>query len=615
MLRKKSGSFSGKFFSFFKKSRDKILPPEPEDVNQQLILKLNKKKVPSIGQIKQLPKFLNKGEKLRLIVVLLIFLGSSLTLGWRFYLKNSIAIPKQGGSYTEGLIGSPRLINPILATNDVDRDLIKLLFSGLMKFDEQGELVPDLASGYTIDAEQKVYTFELRPNLEWHDGNPVTVDDVLFTISSIKNSEYKSPLKNSFAGVTVTKINNRTVQFELEKAFAPFLSILTVGIMPEHAWYSIPAFSAALSDLNVRPIGSGPYKVKTLTKDTNGNIKNYTVEAYENYHFGKPYISEINFKFYPDFETGVVALQNKNIDGLIYLPKEYKDTLDQGRINFNNLQFPQYTAVFFNPQNNEVLKESKFRQALALSIDKERILSEVLGGDGQIIHSPILPGMVGYDSEIKAPEFDPEAAKALLEELDWQMPDEGNFRIQPNEDDEDEEAVPVELSVNLTTIDQSENVRVVSIIQENWESIGIKTNLNIVSKEKIRKDVIETRDYEILVFGEVINTNSGPYPFWHSSQNQYPGLNLSVLANKDIDDALDVSRAAKTDEEKIQPLKTFQEKLLELNFAIFLYNPTYTYPTAKKLKGLDSLQFINLPADRFNNVNAWYVKTKRVLSN
>ncbi|RJQ35673.1 hypothetical protein C4566_00055, partial [Candidatus Parcubacteria bacterium] len=260
-------------------------------------------------------------------------------------------------------------------------------------------------------------------------------------------------------------------------------------------------------------------------------------------------------------------------------------------------------------------KENKFRQALASSIDKQRILNEAVGGDGQIIHSPILPGMIGYDENIKAPDYDPEAAKALLEELGWKMPTTGQFRTKGEIKKEgDEEIAPPELSIKLTTIDQSENVKIVSIIQENWQAIGIKTELEIIAKEKIRKDVIETRNYQILVFGEVINANSGPYPFWHSSQNQNPGLNLSVLANKDIDDYLDVIRSAKTDEEKIEPLTNFQKKLLELNFAIFLYNPTYTYPTAKKLKGLDNLQFINLPADRFNNVNAWHVKTKRILS-
>ncbi|PIR06154.1 MAG: hypothetical protein COV55_04735 [Candidatus Komeilibacteria bacterium CG11_big_fil_rev_8_21_14_0_20_36_20] len=591
----------------YKKIKGKFTTNEVQDVNQQLVLQLNKKNIPSWEQIKQWPKFLHKSEKLQIIIALTVFVAAGTTFGWHLYLKNSVLVPANGGSYTEGLIGSPHLINPILAATDIDRDLVKLIFSGLMRTDASGELVPDLAAAYQIDEAQTVYTFELRPNLKWHDDNPITADDIIFTINSIKNSEYKSPLKNSFNGITVRKINDRTIQFELEKPFPPFLSILTIGIIPEHLWYSIPAFGAPLADLNTKPIGSGPYQFKSLTKDANGSIKSYTLKTYENYHLEKTHISKLSFKFYPDFLTGVTALQNKNIEGLVYLPTEYKQEFNN-KINLINLHYPKYTAIFFNPKENELLSDKDFRKALAISVDKQRILTEVLNDDGQIIYSPILPGLIGYEPAMTGDDYSPEEAKKILEELDWTLPAKGPFRTKGEGDEKQE------LSIKLTTIDQSENVKTISIIKENWESIGIKTELDIVSKDKIKTSIIEPRNYQALVFSEVININSSPYPFWHSSQNQHPGLNLSVLANKDIDDYLEIIQNAKDDLSKIEPLKKFQEKLLELNFAIFLYNPTYTYPVANKIKGLESLQFINLPADRFNNITSWFIKTKRVLS-
>ena len=607
-VKHRSQNIFGKILNLLKKGKDQIVQTDEEDINQQLIMQLNKKKLPSPEQLKQLPKFLNKKEKLQMVIALVILIVSSFVISWRFYIKNSTAIPNYGGAYTEGMVGAPNLVNPILATSDVDRDLTKLIFSGLMKQNGENQLVPDLASSYTIDAEQTTYTFELRNDLRWHDDQPITTDDILFTINSIKNSEYKSPFRNSFNGVTVQVINDQTIQFKLAKPFAPFLSILTIGIIPQHLWYPVPAFSANLTDLNTRPIGSGPYQFKSLTRESNGNIKSYVLEAYDDYHLDKAYIEELNFKFYPDFLTAVTALQNKNVDGLIYLPKEYKEEVKNSKVNLHNLQFPQYTTLFFNPKNNNLLTNNSFRGALALAVDKQRILDEVLYGDGQIIHTPILPGLLGYDSELKTEGHDPAKAKEILDSLDWPMPAEGQFRAKT----EDEETI--ELKIKLTTIDQTENVKIASIIQENWQSIGIKTELDIVSKDKIKKDTIETRDYEVLIFGQVVNTSSGPYPFWHSSQNSHPGLNLSVMANKDIDDYLDIIRNAKNEEAALEPLKKFQEKLLELNFAIFLYNPTYTYPTADNLKGMEDLKFINLPADRFNNITSWYIKTKRILS-
>jgi peptide/nickel transport system substrate-binding protein len=606
-VQNKSQSVFGKFFTLIKKGKEQISPTE-EDINEQLIIQLNKKKIPSWEQFRQLPKFLNKREKLQMIIVLAILLVSSFTIAWRFYIKNSIAIPTHGGVYTEGMVGAPNLVNPILATSDVDRDLTKLIFSGLMKQDGENQLIPDLASSYTIDAEQTTYTFELRDNLRWHDGSPITSDDILFTINSIKNSEYKSPFKNSFNGVAILIINDQTIQFKLTKPFTPFLSILTIGIIPEHLWYSVPAFGANLADLNTKPIGSGPYKFKSLTRESSGNIKSYVLESYDDYHLGEAYIEELHFKFYSDFYTAVTALQNKNVDGLIYLPKEYKEEVRNSKVNLHNLQFPQYTALFFNPKNNNLLTNNSFRTALALAVDKQRILNEVLYGDGQIIHSPILPGLLGYDDQLTGPTYNPDEANKILDNLKFPKADDKDWRTQG----QDEEIK--NLVLKLTTIDQTENVKIASIIQENWQAIGIKTELNIVSKDKIKKDTLETRDYEILIFGQVVNTSSGPYPFWHSSQNDHPGLNLSVMANKDIDDYLNTINSAKNNQAKLDPLQKFQEKLLELNFAIFLYNPTYTYPTAEKLKGMEDLKFINLPADRFNNIMSWYIKTRRILS-
>ncbi len=592
--------------TLFKKSEGHGVNSEI-DVNKQLLWQLNKKKIPSWQQLKKITEVLDKKEKFQALIALIIFITSLFGLGWQLFLHHSVAVPAYGGSYAEGLIGSPNFINPTLATSDVDRDLVKLIFSGLVKFDGQGNIVPDLAAGYTIDAEQKVYTFELKDEIYWHDGEKILADDVVFTVNRIKDPEFKSPLRSSFNGIQINKLNDRTVQFTLEQPFAPFLSILTFGIIPEHLWYSIPAFSAELAELNKKPIGSGPYKLKSLTKDQNGNIKNYTLVAWDKYYEGQPYIDELMLKFYPDFETAVAALENKNIEGLVYLPRQYKDEIKNKELVLKNLRFPQYTGLFFNPNNNELLKNVDFRKALALAIDKKRILTEALNNDGQIIEAPILPGLLGYNPEIKDVAFDPAAAADILQKLKWVLPEDNSSKFRRQNDQE--------LTIKLTTIDQPENVKAVSIIQEAWEAIGIKTELDIVAKSRIKTDTIEPRAYQVLLFGQVININSGPYPFWHSSQIQGAGLNLSIFADKDIDANLEKSRTAKTDSEKIELLKNFQTKLLANHFAIFLYNPTYIYPVSKKLQGLENLGFINVAADRFVNINTWYINTKRQLSN
>ena len=593
-----------KFLSLLKISKNKVFTNPTEDVNQKILSKLNTKRLPSWSQLKQLPKILDKQEKRKLLAALGILIIGIFGLLNNLYRQNSVIAADNGGTYTEGLIGSPNLINPILATSDVDRDLVRLIFAGLMKTDDKGNIFFELANNYTVDAEQKIYTFELRSDIYWHDGEPITADDIIFTINRIKNPEFKSPLKNSFNGINVTRINDKTIQFALAEPFAPFLSILTVGILPEHLWYSIPVFGADLAELNKKPIGSGPYTFKSLVKDTNGNIKNYTLAAFEGYHFNRPYINELIFKFYPDFDIAAAALQNKNVDGLIYLPQSYKSEIKNKNVVIKNLQSPQYTALFFNPNKNTQLNNANFRKALAFGVDKQRILTEAINNDGQVIHSPILPGSLGYDSEMTDVNYNLEEAKTILDTLGWKENEESDWRQKDEAD----------LTVKLTTVDQAENIKTASIIKDAWESIGIKTELEIISKNKIRHDVIESRNYEILIFGEIMNESSGPYPFWHSSQTKHPGLNLSILTNKDINAALEDIRQAKNDVVKQEALTKFQEKLLEQHFAVFLYNPTYTYPVGHKLRGLDDLNFVNVPADRFSNIHSWFLNTKRTLS-
>lgn len=607
MAKQKTQKFLLASFYLIRKIKRFFFPKEQPDDDQQLILNLNKKKIPSWHQFRQLPKFLNRLEKVQLFLALIILLGSACTLAWRFYIKHSVETPAFGGSYIEGMVGAPFYVNPILATSDSDRDLSKLVYAGLMKTDGNGSLQPDLASGYTINANQDQYTFELRSGLQWHDGEAVTAEDIIFTIESIKKAEYKSPYRSTFSGVNVQQLNENTIQFNLEKPNPLFLSSLTIGILPEHLWYSIPAIGAPLTELNIKPIGCGPYMFKSLTKDQSGNVKTYALESFEKYHAGQPYIKDLIFKFYPDFQTAVQALQNKNVEGLAYLPNEYKNSVKNNDLTLKELHNPRYTAVFFNPGNNALLAENNFRQALDLSVDKERIIKEAAENNGQIIFSPVLPGDMGYDSNIKTDLFNQNKATEALDKLGYKKEEGSEWRIITK----GKSTSTAELKI--TTIDQPEMTKAASIIKENWEAIGIKTQLEIIPRERMLKEIIEPRNYQALIFSEQLNINSGPYLFWHSSQVKSPGLNLSNLGNKDIDKYLEQARNASTLEAKIEPLKNFQKKITELNFAIFLYSPTYTYPVANKLKGLDQVQFINLPADRLSTINTWYIKTKRSL--
>ncbi|MBI4090801.1 MAG: peptide ABC transporter substrate-binding protein [Candidatus Komeilibacteria bacterium] len=575
-----------------------------EQLDRKLLHRLNRRTIPSFAQLRYILKILTPRETKTLLASVSIVFVALVLLGGRFWLRVTIPVPAVGGSYTEGLIGSPRFINPVLAQgSDADRDLTALVFSGILKNTSDGTLEPDLAESIVVSDDQKVYTVRLREKLTWHDGEPLTIDDVLYTIKTIKDPAVKSPVRASFAGVETDRIDDKTISFTLKEPFPSFRSALTVGIIPEHVWYSIPSAQAQLAEVNLKPIGSGPFRFRSITKDSNGSIRNIALARNDSYYGTLPFIKELLFKFYGDVPTAVEALKNKNVEGLGFVTLEYQTELAALKtISLLELNLAQYNALFFNPERNDALKDKGVRKALTISIDRDRIIREILGDNAVTVDAPIIPGFT-ETNDIVVP-YDVEQAKKLLEESGWKFP-AATSTTRFNKD--------AALAIELTTIDQPQNENALELVKESWESIGVATTIRTIVKEKIKKEVIEPRAYQVLLFGQIINSAQDTYAFWHSSQNRHPGNNLAPFANKDIDASLEQIRNA-SDPALVPGLyEKFVQKLAEEQFAIFLYSPNYLYPISKKIHGVASTFRITTPADRFATISSWYIATKRRL--
>jgi len=570
-----------------------------KNLDKKLIFSLGKSRWPNIKQIKYLPRVLAPKEKKIINGLGLVIFACLLVIVFNFYLTNIKMVPAAGGEYVEGLVGSPRYINPLLAqNNDADLDISALVFSGLFRKDKELVPVSDLVSSYNISTDGKVYTLFLRQDAFWQDGETLSADDIIFTINSIQNPEFRSPLSWRLTGVTAEKIDDHTVKLSLLEPYGPFLENLTFGILPAHLWSEVPPINANLAEYNTKPIGSGPWQFKSLTKDKFGNVRSYTLVRNEKYYGQKPYINKITFKFYSDFPSLVDALNSKEIEGLSLLPKEYRETIKNKNAKFYSFELPQYTALFINPQHNDILKDKNIRQALAYGIDREKILAEVLKSEGQLADGPIMPGFSGYNPDIKKYAYSQATAKELLDKTNWK-PD-GTIRKNKTK----------ELEINLVAVDQPENNKTAELIKKNWEALGIKVNLEIVSGTEIQKDIIAPRSYDILLYSEVTSNDPDLYPFWHSSQVRDPGLNLTNLPNRHGDELLETARTAQDRATRDKNYTQFQTILAEDLPAIFLYYPTYTYLADKKIKGLDQ-EHIIVPADRFIGLANWYINTKR----
>ena len=641
--------------------RRRIQPLRTNWHDVRLLRQARGRRLPRFQQLWQVGRLLGPLEKKIVQMSLLVLLVGLVWWGWELVDNHRLALPVRGGRYLEGVVGSPQYINPVFAsTNDVDIDIVRLVYSGLIRYDSRHRLVPDLAVKHEISEDGKIYTFELRKDVVWHDGEPFTARDVVFTIEDIQNQQVNSPLLVSFQGVKVEMLDDYTVRFSLTESFPQFLSLLTTGILPEHVWYNIAPDKQRLASYNWQPVGTGPFMFKKLSKDDAGYIYNYELIANDRYYRQPPYLEEIVFRFYPDYEGeagAIAAFRNKKVSGLSFVPNALRDKVERKYSVLHTLQLPQYTALFFNSDHQPLLAEANVRLALAHATDKRRILQQVISSEGTVIHSPILPGFPGYDPELGKLVFSYEEANKLLD-AKWTRIESDAYRAKQREallkaweenqkkaaeattsstepgpsyeelkkqaegdiDNKLNSELPAAqtfyrenkegklLELSIVTVESEEYRKAAELIAGFWQSIGVKTNLVFYSARDINREVLKERNYDILLYGEIVGSDPDPYPFWHSSQRSYPGLNLSGYLNRKTDAVIEAARQI-TDEEKLGvSYKQFQELLLADLPAIFLYMPTYTYVTTNEVRGM-SVTRISHPADRLADITSWYMET------
>ena len=321
---------------------------------------------PTIHQWQKFPNVLNKKERYFVIVIVILIIVSA--FGWiiAHKLTTTIVAPNFGGSFTEGIVGSPQYINPILSqASDSDRDVTELIFSGLTKYNSKGEIVPNLAQEYKIGDNGKTYEFILRNDIKWHDGEKFTADDVVFTINRIQNPDFRSPLRVSWSGVEIEKIDDYKIKFKLKNAYAPFLANTATGIIAKHIWEKITPANFSLMPENLEPIGTGPYKLTQIKKDKDGFVSYIKLEAFGDYDSERrPFINKINLNFYPDEITAIKAYNRGQIDNLSLISIKNKSLIKgENRSNIEKLVLPRYFAVFFNQSKSKALSDKVVRQA------------------------------------------------------------------------------------------------------------------------------------------------------------------------------------------------------------------------------------------------------------
>lgn len=566
--------------------------------DQALVMSLSTKRIPSLRQFNGLPAVLQTREKRWLrfwlslgAVSLAVFLVSLLS-------RHLTTVPKSGGTLTEGLIGTPQTINPILARpTSVDTELVNLTFRGVMRVDGKLNLVPDLAQSVDRSTDGKTVTITLRSNLQWSDAQALTADDVVYTYQTMADAQFKSPWASSLRGVTVEKQGTRTVVFHLTTSNPNFLSLLTLGLAPQHAWGDQTGATLPLAELNLKPISNGPYRFSSLTKDRNGSIKSMTFVRSKTYSGQAPYLDRVVVKFYGDRDSAIQALTSSAVDSLGELrPDDLATAKKHGAIT--NIPIAQLNGVFFNQRTNPALKSRDVRQALAMALDRQRLVHDVLHDQGRLAVTPIIPGFLGYNPQVKRYDGQVDQAKALLDQAGWKLNDKG-IRQKGSQ----------QVAFAITTIDDPMLTALVNALAEAWRSIGAKIDVKIIGATRFESDVIRSRSYEALLFGQRYGADGDPYLYWDSEQQHDPGFALAIFFDKNLDEDLEDARATTDLTKKANAYRDFQNIVADQVPAIPIFQSVYPYVHPKNLRGFNDRGLIG-PANRFDDIGSWYLKTR-----
>jgi ABC-type transport system substrate-binding protein len=401
---------------------------------------------PKISQWKQLFKILKGPERMFFLALAVIAFLSAAYLVAVFYIKNTQEAPAYGGTYTEGIVGQPRFINPIYGeTNDIDRTIIDLVYSGLMTYDKDGKIVNDLVKNYQVSDDGKTYSFELKDNLFWQDGKPLTVDDVIFTIRVIQNSDYKSPLRANWLNIAAEKTSDKSFVLALGSPYNSFLENCVLKIIPQHVWKNVLPENFALSSYNLQPIGSGPYSFLGIEQTNTNFIKNLSLVANHNYYGKLPYISNINFQFFGNKEDLIKAANQKNIDGFSLASLDGNEAeaekqikqgwTTNGKFNVYSFSLPRYFAVFFNTEKPRIFSDSNVNKALNYAVNKQEFVQKIsdnLKEEILAVNSPILPEYFGFEDPTINYDFNIESANKLLDTAGYKDNGSGQ-RAKPND--------------------------------------------------------------------------------------------------------------------------------------------------------------------------------------
>jgi peptide/nickel transport system substrate-binding protein len=514
--------------------------------------------------------------------------------------------PIAGGIYTEALVGNFMRLNPFLDIhNAADRDVNRLIFNGLIRFDSRGIPQADLAESWGVSKDGTIYNFSLRTDVFWHDGEAFDSRDVLFTTDLLKSQHNLIPrdLQNFWSEVEVVALSESQIQFLLPEPFAPFLDYLTFGILPEHLVGDLGLEEMIDHPFNLSPIGTGPFRFQRLLVEGD-MIVGVVLEANEGYYLGRPFLDEVIFRYYPSSTDALAAYRQGEVEGFGQVDESIlADVLSEPGLSIYTAREPMLTIAYLNLDNPQVsfLQNPDFRRAMFTAVNRDLIIERTFEGQAVPANGPIMPGTWAYYNNLETVLYDPVMAQSLFESTGVIYDEENQIFLT-------EEGL--EVSLTLLHPDTERFTSIAELIASGWEALGIQVTLEAKPYEEVLAD-LEARSYQtaLVDINLTRSPDPDPYPFWGQAQIQ-SGQNYAEWDNRSASEFLEQARMTVDLAERERLYRNFQVLFMRELPSFPLLYPVYTYAIAEDINDVN-LGPIFEPADRFNNINEWFILSGR----
>jgi peptide/nickel transport system substrate-binding protein len=517
--------------------------------------------------------------------------------------------PAPGGTFVEGVVGTPRQINPLLAGTQAERDLAALIFAGLTRLGADGKPAPDLAATWQISPDERRYTFFLRQDARWSDGEPVTADDVLFTVSLLQNPTFPGDpaLVGLWRALTVTKLDRFSVRFDLTQPYSPFLQYTTLGLLPAHLLRHLDPARVAEAAYNAAPVGAGRWCMAPCLKAarlTPGAAAAPTSEAGRglvlepNPHAGPPpLLRRLWFRFYPTPGALLTAFDQGEVDGLGSVePAAVAGLRARPDLRLYEAELPATEWILLNLRL-PLFDRRETRQALVRGLDRAALVRHALHGQAQPADSPLLPSSWAHRPVLDRYAPDPAAAAQLLDAAGWRLDASGG---------RSRNGVPLRFTL-LYAADNPALATLAEAIQAAWRPLGVQAQPRAVPRDRLLPDHLALRAFEAVLIGwRGVANDPDVYQLWHSTQAT-GGTNFSGFRNDRVDRALEQARQSLKQRERAERYAEFQEVFADEVPGLPLYYPRFTYAVSARVGGVTLPPALFDPSSRFHAMAGWYI--------